>query len=254
MKTFKLLYICVVLMFARTAYSSQLACDNFQISITTYDLKTDKWFYSDEKESNIGTLPASTFKIFNSLIAIDSGATTTDEIFKWDQIKRSFPQWNQDLGLQKAFDVSAIWVHELLAKRISPSTYQRYLEWSRYGNSEIQNGKNGNFWVYGDFKITPIEQIKMLQALYENKLPFSKSTMEIVKSFMRSKEHIGIYAKSGWIENDNGTEIGWWIGWKLQGKLPVFFATRIKKPKSLESKDFLSCRMSLTLKHLDQKK
>ena len=99
--------------------------------------------------------------------------------------------------------------------------------------------------------MTPTEQIQMLKALYKNELPFSNATMETVKSFMQNKEHSNISAKSGWLPDYNGTEIGWWIGWRMQNDSPLFFATRLRKPKNLENKDFLACRISLTLKHLD---
>ena len=48
------------------------AC-NVEGSITIYDYKNKKWTYSDEADAKIATLPASTFKILNSMIALETG-------------------------------------------------------------------------------------------------------------------------------------------------------------------------------------
>lgn len=249
-----LLTFIIALLFSIHSNASELHCEGLKASITLYDLESDKWSYTDKKDAKVGTLPASTFKIFNSLIALDRGATTDSEIYKWDGTKRFLPQWNKDMNLKTAFEVSAVWVHELLASRMSPNDYNRYLKWANYGNRKIHKNKNGNFWVYGDFKITPIEQIEMLTRLYKDELPFSKNTMQTVKSFMPSKDHPNIYAKTGLKPNDNGTDIGWWVGWKiLEDKSPLFFATRLRKPSKLENKDFADCRISMTLDYLKKR-
>ena len=43
-------------------------------------------------------LPASTFKIVNSLIGLQTGVITNDSmVIKWDGFKRPFDSWNKDL-------------------------------------------------------------------------------------------------------------------------------------------------------------
>lgn len=248
------LYFIILLIFSfKSVHASSNApnCNGIFTSITTYDLKSNKWNYTHKKDAKTGTLPASTFKITNSLISLDLGVTDTNEVFKWDKVKRSLPQWNQDMSLKMAFELSGIWVHELLAQRITAKNYKRYLKWMNYGNSKINNGKNGNFWVYGDFKVTPIEQINMLKSLYNNELPFSKNTMETVKSFMQNKDKPNIYAKTGLLDNYNGERIGWWVGWIIKDQSPLFYATRLRQAASNPTEDFAVCRQHLTLKFMN---
>ena len=57
---------------------------------------------SDKNRSGEAMLPASTFKIPNSLIALETGvvADPDKEVFKWDGVKRSIEPWNKDHTLR----------------------------------------------------------------------------------------------------------------------------------------------------------
>lgn len=212
-------------------------------STTIYDLKRDIWFSNDTQDSKKRTLPASTFKIFHSLIALETGSTNQEEIFKWDGITRTIPKWNQDTNLENAFKNSTVWVYEELATRIDIATYQHYLKQAEYfGNGDITHGKNDNFWVYGNWGISPEEQIHMLIKLYQNQLPFSLTTMQTVKQFMHNSD---TYSKTGFTEKD-GINIGWWIGYRETKDGTLFFATRIEKPTSKPIDKFVECRITIT--------
>ena len=53
--------------------------------------------------------PASTFKIVNSLIGIQTGIITDENmVIKWDGVKRWNEDWNKDLTMKEAFAVSAV--------------------------------------------------------------------------------------------------------------------------------------------------
>ena len=75
---------------------------------------------SDKNRSGEPMLPASTFKIPNSLIALETGvvADTDNEVFKWDGVKRSIENWNRDHTLSSAFAASAVPVYQDIARRI----------------------------------------------------------------------------------------------------------------------------------------
>lgn len=56
-----------------------------------------------------GFLPASTFKIRNTLLGLETGAMRdTSEICRWDGVTRSLPAWNQDMSFAQAFRVSCV--------------------------------------------------------------------------------------------------------------------------------------------------
>ena len=54
-------------------------------------------------------LPASTFKIVNALIGLETGRMKDDSvIIPWDGIQRPVETWNRDLKMNEAFRVSAV--------------------------------------------------------------------------------------------------------------------------------------------------
>ena len=75
---------------------------------------------SDKDRSGEGKLPASTFKIPNSLIALETGvvADPDKDVFKWDGVTRSIEAWNKDHTLRSAIAVSAVPVYQEIARRI----------------------------------------------------------------------------------------------------------------------------------------
>jgi len=108
-------------------------------------------------------LPASTFKIPNTLIALEEGAIKDDkEIIKWDGIDKGWPSWNKDQNLKTAFSISCIWCYQKFAKHIGDERYIQYLNDLNYGNKKT--GKEvTNFWLEGELAISSMEQIVFLQ-------------------------------------------------------------------------------------------
>ncbi len=219
-------------------------------SVTLFDEELNKWVETDSRDAKIRSLPASTFKILNALIALDRNITTQNETFEWDRVKREVEAWNADTNLETAFRNSTVWVFELLAKRFGTSEYLPILKQIKYGNNEITKGLRGNFWVYGKFGVSPREQIDLLSALYKNKLPFSRSSMEAVKTFMKDRNDSNVFGKTGWT-SEGGRHVGWWVGWQIRKKKPIFFATRIWKSKTAPLGDFAACRKTITTTYLN---
>ncbi len=75
---------------------------------------------SDKVRSGEGRLPASTFKIPNALIALETGVVQDPDKdgFKWDGVTRSIEAWNKDHTLRSAIAVSAFPVFQEIARRI----------------------------------------------------------------------------------------------------------------------------------------
>lgn len=248
-----------LLSFASNGFAAQETQNGFSAcavtgSVTIFDAGNNKWFYTDQADADVRTLPASTFKIMNSLIALDQGITTTDEVFQWDGKIHDIPAWNHDTTFRDAFKNSTVWVYERVASRLSPEIYARFLTEAAYGNGDITHGQGVNFWVYGSFGVSPREQIGMLRKLYAGTLPFSAQTMQTVKEFMRHDEDDGriSFSKTGWTRQ-NGNHVGWWVGYIINDtETPVFFATRLQKPTGEPLGDFLNCRKSITWDAIDR--
>jgi beta-lactamase class D len=227
-------------------------------SITMYDYKNQKWIYSDETDSHKKTLPASTFKIIHSLIALENGVVKDEsEVIKWvgetDTVLYGYrPDIYKDMNMKEAFELSAGWVYVEFAKRIDRKQYLKYLKKSRYGNQNLTE-KGVDFWNFGPFGISPVNQITFLKDLYEEKLPFSKRNIQIVKQIMLAEktENYTIYAKTGWTRF-NAVDVGWWVGYVEKKDNVYFFATRVSKPRSTPHPNFGPCRKEITKAVLTQ--
>ncbi|NJE06794.1 class D beta-lactamase, partial [Thermococcus sp. M36] len=129
-------------------------------------------------------LPASTFKIVNSLIGLQTGKIVNEKmIIKWDGVKRWNEAWNKDLTMEEAFKLSAVPYYQEVARRIGKDTMQRWLDSLHYGNKKI-GGPIDSFWLNNSLKITADEQLGLVKRLYFDQLPFDKRSQAIVKKVM----------------------------------------------------------------------
>ena len=131
---------------------------------------------SDKVRSGEGRLPASTFKIPNSIIALETGVVEDPDkdVFKWDGVTRSIEPWNKDHTLRSAIAVSAVPVYQEIARRIGAERMQKYLDLFDYGNRDIGGGID-QFWLTGNLRIDPIQQIDFVDRLRRGVLPVSKA-------------------------------------------------------------------------------
>jgi len=117
-------------------------------SVIIYDRNLNRFYQHNPQGNDTAFLPASTYKIPNSLIALETGIISSDvDVLTWDGIERGFsdspyPQWNQDLNLRLAFKYSAIWFDRVLARRIGHQRMQDYVSKIQYGNENIGAAKD----------------------------------------------------------------------------------------------------------------
>lgn len=133
-------------------------------SIVIFDKINQKWIVSDTTNIHKETLPASTFKIINLLIALETKTIKDEnEVIKWvgktDTVKYGYrPEIYHDMTVKEAFEVSAGWVYVELAKRIGKKKYQYFFEKSHYGNLNLSQ-PDADFWNFGSFGISPKNQV-----------------------------------------------------------------------------------------------
>jgi beta-lactamase class D len=181
---------------------------------------------SDKNRSGEGRLPASTFKIANSLIALETGVVQDPDkdVFKWDGVTRSIAAWNQDHTLRSAIAVSAFPVYQEIARRIGEERMKKYVDMLDYGNCDIGGGID-KFWVAGDLRIDPIQQVDFLDRLRRGVLPVSKRSQELVRDILPVTK-VGdavIRAKTGLTDKEHGS-LGWLVGWVEKGDAATVFA------------------------------
>jgi beta-lactamase class D len=191
-------------------------------------------------------LPASTFKIVNSLIGLQTGAILNDTMtIKWDGVKRRVEEWNKDMGMMEAFKVSNVGYYQEVARRIGKDTMQKWIDSIGYGN-KIISGPVDSFWLNNTLKISADEQLGLLKRLYFEKLPFRKSVHESVKDAMLQEDNTAykLSYKTGWGFDEKENNIGWLTGWIEENNHVYFFVTFVKAPPG--DIDMRSIRLNIT--------
>ncbi len=232
--------------------------DNCGLSGSTivHELGTEIYHVSDTTAIYYPSLPASTFKIINMLIALETGVIKSEnDVVIWDgktdTTKYGYrPEIYHDMSIKEAFQSSAGWVFIKLAEKIGKHNYLRYLKAANYGNLNLSE-KDLDFWNFGEFGISSIQQIDFLEAFYTEKLPFSAKNCQIVKKVMLNEKNnkYTLSAKTGWTRADN-TNTGWWVGFVEKENKVFFFATRLLQNRQYKRDDFGQCRKEITYKIL----
>ena len=210
--------------------------DNKDGSVMVYNMKLD----------TMRLTPASTFKIPNSLIALQTGVAPNDSlVIPWDGVKRWRPEWNKDMNMREAFKLSNVGYYQEIARRIGKDTMQRWIDSLGYGNRNTGQYVD-SFWLNNDLKISPDEQLGLMKRLYFDQLPFRKSVMETVRSMMVQEENTlyKLSYKTGWGFDEQKNNIGWIVGWIEENRHVYFFVTLVKSPDP--KIDMSSVRLGIT--------
>ncbi|MFZ1528879.1 MAG: penicillin-binding transpeptidase domain-containing protein [Ferruginibacter sp.] len=197
-------------------------------------------------------LPASTFKIVNGLIALETGVAANENmVIKWDGQVRLFPNgkeakdWNQDLAFKDAFKKSSVPYFQELARRIGKDTMQQWIDSLGYGNRNM-SGPIDSFWLNNRLKISPDEQLGLMKKLYFDQLPFRKSVQETMRNIMLQEDNTAykLSYKTGWGFDEAGNAIGWLTGWIEENRHVYFFVTLVKSPD--KNIDMVPVRLGIT--------
>ena len=187
--------------------------------------------YNLERYRDSAYLPASTFKIINSLIGLQTGKIVNDSmVIKWDGINRGRTECNKDMTMYDAFRISCPPWYQEIARRIGRDTLQHWVDSLAYGNKKIS--AVDTFWLDNSLKIKPDEQLGLMKKLYFNELPFHKLNQEIVKRAMLWEDNTNykLSYKTGWGFKENGNSLAWTVGWIEENKHPFFFVLNLETP------------------------
>lgn len=187
-------------------------------------------------------LPASTFKIPNALIAVETGVVKdARQIFRWNKKKHGFPSWNRDHTLRSALSHSVVWAFQWIARQVGRARMQRWIDRLGYGNRDLR-GPIDTFWLKGQLKISAEEQIAFLRRLQASTLPFARRTQDLVREALvveRTATHV-LRAKTGWAIRQK-RQHGWYVGWVERGPRVWIFAL------NMDGKFRLNRRARLTI-------
>jgi beta-lactamase class D len=196
-----------------------------------YDVSADRMTVHDLPRAEQRIIPASTFKIANSLIGLATGAVASiDEVLPYGGKPQPFKSWEQDMGLRDAIKVSNVPVYQELARRIGLQRMRENLVAIPYGNNETGDEVD-TFWLKGPLQISALEQTRFLARLAQGELPFAAEVQQSVREIVRleQRDNWTLYAKTGWTTTPD-PDIGWWVGWVTKDKHVFSFALNIDMP------------------------
>ena len=243
MKRLFLTIVCIVLFnisFVANANATEmLSRDGFERyapgftgTFIMYDETKDQYTVFDEAQSRIRLSPCSTFKIYNSIIGLETGVLDTEDVytlFKWDGTQYAFPAWNHDQTLASATRDSVVWYFQELASRIGTERMQENINKLGYGNKDISGGLT-TFWLRSTLQISAQEQVDLLYKLYAGKLPVLPKNVEVVKRNITLSDRDGVrfMGKTGSGFENGKWKLGWFVGCVGKQGSRYFFATNIQ--------------------------
>lgn len=189
-----------------------------------YDVESGRLVGHNQARAKTRFVPASTFKIPNSLIGLSVDAVmSVDDVLPYGGQSQPFDVWEKDMALREAIPLSNVPIYQELARRIGLERMRQYVSKLDYGNADIGMTVD-DFWLKGPLKISAVEQAQFLAKLALSKLPVSEEVQDNVREIvlLEQGENWVLYGKTGW-ENVPEPGTGWWVGWvQKDGRVYAF--------------------------------
>ncbi|MFK8057654.1 MAG: penicillin-binding transpeptidase domain-containing protein [Saprospiraceae bacterium] len=225
-------------------------------SILIFNPKKRTYYSNDFQWAKTGQLPASTFKIPNSIIALETGVITNkDVIIPWDGTTRGVANWNQDLPFSDAFAYSCVPCYQSIARQVGNDRMLHYIDRLGYPGISFEADEIDMFWLTGKSRINQFEQIEFIERLFNKELPIAAKTSQTVRDIMQleTSADYTLRGKTGWstsAEKDNG----WFVGVvqkpstnKTSSENHVlYFATNIEPKEGTPIEAFITGRRGVT--------
>ncbi len=205
----------------------------YQGTFVLFDEVADQYTVYNQPQSEKRLTPCSSFKIYNSLIALETGVAADETmVIAWNGQPSSIIAWNQDHTMASAIQNSVVWYYQALAERIGPQRMQQHLDSLPYGNRDISGGIS-RFWLHTSLTISAREQVDLLRRLYQDDLPFSSRNMAIVRKIIIQSEANGVRfsGKTGSAYVGGQLTVGWFVGAVERDNRRYFFAVNIEGAK-----------------------
>jgi beta-lactamase class D len=196
-------------------------------TFAVFNSATGQMTVVDAKRAAVRYVPASTFKIANSLIALETGVVKDEnEVIPYGGKPQDIKSWEKDMSMRDAIPISNVPIYQELARRIGLQTYATWLTKLDYGNRETGTALE-RFWLDGPLGTSAIEQCRFVDRLALGNLPMSDRSQTLVRDILKleSKDGRTLYGKTGWSQ-----KIGWWTGWVDDKRKITSFALNMDMP------------------------
>lgn len=204
--------------------------EEYNGSFVLYDATEDSWQIYNKEYAATRISPASTFKIYSALFSLETGIITPEQSrIPWNGQNYMYDLWNADQTLESAMQNSVTWYFQALDRQATLSSIKKYVQEIGYGNRLVE-GDVSSYWINSSLKISPIEQVEMLNKLYYNQFGFSPDHIKAVKDSicLYSTDNGTLSGKTGTEEVNGQNTSGWFIGYIEQDNHTCFFATNIQ--------------------------
>lgn len=203
-------------------------------SFVLYDQATDKWNIYNIDNASTRIPPNSTYKIYDALLGLESGIITPEHsTFTWNGEPCPFESWESDQDLTSAMHNSVNWYFQAIDSQAGFQSVKTFLQTINYGNQNT--GTNLNlYWTDFSLKISPIEQVELLQNFYQNNFHFDRKNIQAVKNalLLSTTSSGSLYGKTG-TGRVNGKDVnGWFVGYIESDNNTYYFATNIQAPSN----------------------
>lgn len=218
-------------------------------AILIYDAQKEEYFASNLQHIEEGTLPASTYKIPNSIIALETGVVESDStLFEWDGEDRALDIWERDMVFRDAFRLSCVPCYQQIARAVGSERMNAYLRKLNYPGMQVDSTNIDLFWLQGASKISPLQQIDFLNRFYNQQLPIKESTYSLMRSIMvlEENENYSLSGKTGWAIRE-GNNIGWFVGFLEKQDEVYFIATRVRPGEAFNMDMFARIRQEVSM-------
>ena len=173
-------------------------------------------------------LPASTFKVYNALVALETGVVADpDSVFEWDGVTRSYPPWNQDHTLRTGLELSVVWLYQRVAREVGHDRYRAAFARQPYGNGAVGDDV-GLFWLDNTLQVSADEQVDFLTGLHGGTLAFRPEVQATVVQMMPLLATDGdavVVGKTGLgFQADGQAPLGWIVGYVERDDWVAVFA------------------------------
>lgn len=207
--------------------------EGYDGSFVLYDAAEDSWQIYNEEYAAARISPASTYKIYSALFGLESGIITAEQSsIPWNGQNYIYDLWNADQTLDSAMQNSVTWYFQALDRQTSLPSIRKYIREIGYGNQLVE-GDVSSYWMNSSLKISPIEQVEMLNKLYYNRFGFSPENIKAVKDSLHlsSTADGTLFGKTGTEEVNGENTSGWFVGYIEKGNHTYFFAANIQGEK-----------------------
>lgn len=252
-----LIVLCLVSCSKNLNLDAKKYFDEFGVEgcFVVYDLKKDKYHIYNSSRAHKRFYPASTFKILNTIAALESEVAKDENFFlKWDGVSGVIPSHKEDHTLKLAFKNSTLWFYQEIARRIGLKQMQEIVDKADFGNKKIGDQVD-QFWLEGPLKISALEYIEFLKGIHLETFSFDKKNYAKAKRIFIEEEtqDYTLRAKTG-TTVFNGEQLCWYVGYIERSDNTYFFAMNVSshRPDNFLEGKAIKSRIPLTLRILKE--